>query len=268
MPAIIYGTAWKKERTRDLVVNALRAGFRGIDTAGQPRHYNEPMVGEAMQTMLQQGLDRESLYLQTKYTPISSQDPQNLPYDPSSTIAEQVLKSFENSLKNLQTSYVDGFILHSPLSHHEQTMQAWSAMEDILKAGHARQLGISNCYNFSEMKAIYHDAEIKPAIVQNRFYRDTQYEKELRRWCDEKNIIFQSFWSLTANKDLLESGTIKRLAEVYKKTSAQIFYRFLKQLNIVPLTGTSSALHMREDLEIFDYSLADEDVKSINKLLE
>ena len=268
MPAIIYGTAWKKEHTRDLVINALQAGFKGIDTAGQPKHYNEPMVGEALQVMQQQGLERESLYLQTKYTPLSSQDPQNLPYDPLSPVAVQVAESFENSVKNLQTPYVDGFILHSPLENHEQSMQAWSAMEDIFKAGHARQLGISNCYDFSEMKAIYNDAEIKPAIVQNRFYSETHYEKELRQWCYENNIVFQSFWSLTANKNLLEGETIKRLAELYRKTAAQIFFRFLTQLNIVPLTGTSSDLHMREDLEIFDFCLADEDVESINCLLE
>ena len=268
MPAIIYGTAWKKERTRDLIINALEAGFRGIDTAGQPKHYNEPMVGEALKAMNQRGLNRESLYLQTKYTPLSSQDPENLPYNPLSSIAEQVTVSFNNSLKNLQTSYVDGFILHSPLQTHEQSMQAWSTMEDICKAGQARQLGISNCYNFSEMKAIYRDAVIKPAIVQNRFYRDTDYEKELRHWCIEHNIIFQSFWSLTANKELLESEKIKALVELYGKTSAQIFFRFLTQMNIVPLTGTSSDLHMREDLEIFGFCLTDKDVERIKLLLD
>lgn len=268
MPAIIYGTAWKKEHTRDLVIKALQTGFRGIDTAGQPRHYNEPMVGEALQHMFQQGLARESLYLQTKYTPISSQDPHNMPYDASSSVTEQVSTSFEHSLKNLQTSYVDGFILHSPLTDHEQTMQAWTSMEEIYKAGGARQLGISNCYNFAEMKAIFTDAEIKPAIVQNRFYRDTHYENELRQWCNENKIIFQSFWSLTANKDLLETETVKRLAELFKKTAAQIFFRYLTQLNILPLTGTTSQQHMREDLEIFDFSLTDKDIESMDLLLE
>lgn len=267
MPAIIYGTAWKKERTRDLVIKALQAGFRGIDTAGQPRHYNEPMVGEALQFMKQQGLERESLYVQTKYTPFSSQDPENLPYDPSSVIADQVAVSFASSLKNLQTTYVDSYILHSPLNNQEQSMQAWTAMEKIVKAGKARQLGISNCYDLAEMQAIYQAAEIKPAIVQNRFYHDTGYEKELRQWCDENNIIFQSFWSLTANKELLESETVTKLAETYQKTRPQIFFRFLSLLNIVPLTGTSSEQHMREDLELFDFSLTKEDIESLNLLL-
>jgi len=268
MHNIIYGTAWKKERTRELVINAVQAGFRGIDTAGQPRHYNEPMVGEALQVIKQRGVERESLYLQTKYTPVSSQDRQSLPYDPISPVAVQVKQSFEHSLKNLQTSYVDGFILHSPLENHQQSMQAWSAMEDIFKAGQARQLGISNCYNLAEMKAIYNDAEVKPAIVQNRFYRETHYDKKLRHWCNENNIIFQSFWSLTANKDLLGSVAIKRLAESYRKTTAQIFFRFLIQSNILPLTGTSSDLHMREDIENFDYCLTGEELESINILLD
>lgn len=267
MPGIIYGTAWKKEQTRDLVVNALQAGFAGIDTAGQPKHYNEPMVGEALQIMEQQGLARESYYLQTKYTPVSSQDPENLPYDPSFPIAQQVAVSFENSIINLKTSYIDGYILHSPLQNHELSMQAWSAMEDLYKAGQVRQLGISNCYNFSEMRAIYNDAEIKPAIVQNRFYKDTHYEKELRQWCREKNIIFQSFWSLTANKHLLESETVQSLCQIYNKTSAQIFFRFLTQLNILPLTGTSSSQHMYDDLAIFEFHLADADIEKMDLLL-
>lgn len=267
MPAIIYGTAWKKQRTADLVVKAVQSGFRGIDTAGQPKHYDESLVGLGVQSLRQQGVEREALYLQTKYTPFSSQDPQQLPYDRHAPLANQVAQSFAQSQQNLQTDYVDCLILHSPLATYAQTMEVWSAMEDIQQAGGARQLGISNCYDLGVLQALYADASVKPAVVQNRFYRDTGYEVELRRWCAGHDVTFQSFWTLTANGHLLASATIHDLAEQYHRTPAQIFFRFLNQVGIVPLTGTTSVQHMHEDLDIFEFALTAEDLHDVELLL-
>jgi diketogulonate reductase-like aldo/keto reductase len=267
MPALIYGTAWKKERTEDLVVKALHAGFRGIDTACQPKHYDESLVGVGLQRMKAQGLEREDIYIQTKFTPLSSQDPVQLPYCSSSPLQEQVRQSFAVSLKNLQTHYVDGLLLHSPLESHEYTMQAWNALEEIHYQGEARQLGISNCYDLAVFKALYADASVKPRIVQNRFYKDTGYEKELREWCADNEVIFQSFWSLTANAHILNSDKVTMLADKYKKTAAQIFFRYLSQSAIVPLTGTTSEQHMREDLSIFEFILAPDELNDMSLLL-
>ena len=267
MPGIIYGTAWKKERTAELVEKALMAGFRGIDTAAQPKHYEEALVGVGLQRAEQHGIFRDALYLQTKFTPLSSQDPERVPYDKSAPVGVQVAESFASSLQNLQTDYIDCLILHSPLASHAQTMQAWQAMEAIQQAGGARQLGISNCYDFDVMLDLYEDAVIKPAIVQNRFYKDTAYEATLRQWCLEQGIVFESFWSLTANSQILASETLRLLAERHHKTPAQIFFRFLHQCGIVPLTGTSSEQHMREDLQIFDFSLAAEEQNQVDRLL-
>jgi diketogulonate reductase-like aldo/keto reductase len=267
MPGILYGTAWKKERTAELVAKALLAGFRGIDTAGQPKHYDEALVGVGLQRGKQQGVEREALYLQTKFTPLSSQDPDSLPYDGSAPLAIQVAQSFAASQQNLQTDYVDCLILHSPLSSHAQTMEAWRAMEAIHQAGGARLLGISNCYDFDVMQALYTDARVKPAVVQNRFYKDTGYEVALRKWCGEQGIVFQSFWSLTANPHILANETLRILAEQYHKTPVQIFFRYLSQSGIVPLTGTSSEQHMREDLGIFGFALTVEDLNKVSSLL-
>ena len=267
MPRIIYGTAWKKERTTDLVAKALQAGFRGIDTACQPKHYNEQLVGLALQRMKNQGVEREALYLQTKFTPLSSQDPDQVPYDKSAPLESQVAQSFETSKKNLYTDYVDCLILHSPMASHELTMKAWNAMEKIQKADGARQLGISNCYNIDVISALYSDANVKPAVLQNRFYHETGYDAELRRWCAKHEVIYQSFWSLTANPNILTSDTVRTLAQTYKKTEAQIFFRYLSQSGIVPLTGTSSEQHMKEDLNIFDFELASEELDKLTQLL-
>ena len=267
MPWLIYGTAWKKERTADLVVKAIQAGFKGIDTACQPKHYDEPLVGAALHRLKDLGIERESLFLQTKFTPLSGQDPREVPYDKNSPIESQVAQSFEASKKNLQTQYVDSLILHSPVAPHGLLMKVWDAMETIQKAGGARQLGISNCYDTEVMRQLYADANVKPAVVQNRFYQETGYDADLRHWCSNHGVIYQSFWTLTANPHVLVSDTARTIAQKYNKTEAQIFFRYLSQSGIVPLTGTCSEQHMREDLSIFDFELSPDDLKTVSRLL-
>ena len=267
MPRFLYGTAWKKERTAELVAQALEAGFRGFDTACQPKHYDERLVGVGLQQAKALGIVRDELYLQTKYTPLTSQDPNNLPYDAKAPVASQVAQSFEVSQRNLQTDYVDCLILHSSMVPRKTMMQAWQAMEAIHAAGGARQLGISNCYDFDVLKRLHADAAVKPALLQNRFYPDNGFDAEQRQWCAEHDMVFESFWSLTANGKLLASPVVQDLAQVQGKTSAQVFFRYLSQLGIVPLTGTSSAQHMREDLDIFSFKLTTEQMQQMDGLL-
>src|SRR5215471_11796349 len=142
MPRIIYGTAWKKERTADCVARALRNGFRGIDTACQPKHYFESGVGEGIATFLQttNGVTRADLYLQTKFTPLSGQDPNQIPYDAKATLDEQVAQSIRVSLRNLRSDYLDCVVLHSPLAGNSMT-RIWQAMEEHVDRGVVRQLG-------------------------------------------------------------------------------------------------------------------------------
>ena len=268
MPWIIYGTAWKKERTADLVVKAIQTGFKGIDTACQPKHYDEPLVGVALNRMKDQGIERETLFLQTKFTPLSGQDPKQVPYDEYSPIESQVIQSFETSKKNLQTEYVDSLVLHSPMAPHSLLMKVWNEMETIQRTGGARQLGISNFYDTETMRQLYADAKVKPAVVQNRFYQETGYDADLRNWCSSHGVIYQSFWTLTANPHILGSNTVLTIAQKYKKTGAQIFFRYLSQSGIVPLTGTCSEQHMREDLSIFDFELSSDDLKNVSRLLK
>lgn len=267
MPRIIYGTAWKKDRTADLVEKAILAGFRGIDTACQPKHYNEPLVGAALQRLKDHGIKREVLFLQTKFTPLSGQDPRQVPYDENSPIELQVAQSFEKSIKNLQTEYVDSLVLHSPMAPHALLMKVWNAMENIQKTGGARQLGISNCYHTEVIRSLYADANVKPAVLQNRFYQETGYDANLRHWCTHHGVIYQSFWTLTANPHILASNTVRTIAQKYKKTDAQIFFRYLSHSGIVPLTGTTSEQHMKEDLSIFEFELSSEDLKNMGLLL-
>jgi diketogulonate reductase-like aldo/keto reductase len=266
MPKLIYGTAWKKESTKDLVVKAIKLGFRGIDTACQAKHYNEPLVGEALKVLEKDGITRDSIFLQTKFTPVRGQDPNNIPYDKNAPLETQVAQSFKVSQKNLNTNYVDSLVLHSPMDSHNSNMIVWNALEKIHQSGGTKQIGISNCYDLKVLKAIYDNAKVKPSVIQNRFYKDSGYDKELRKWCSNNGIIYQSFWTLTANPDILASKEIKDLSKKFNKTTAQILFRYLTQNNVAPLTGTCSDEHMKEDLNIFDFELSNQEIEVINKL--
>lgn len=266
-PALIYGTAWKKEYTVSLVQLAIEHGFRAFDTACQPKHYDEAGVGAGIAAALSGGLKRGDLYLQTKFTPLDGQDPGHIPYDPAAPLAQQVAQSFQASLRNLQTDYLDCLVLHSPLATVDQTATVWTAMEEIVTAGGARRIGISNCYAVEELRALHAAARVKPAIVQNRFHAQTGYDRDIRAFCKQHGIIYQSFCTLTANAHLLRSATIESLAVKYQRTPAQILFRHLTQAGIVPLTGTRSPQHMREDLAIFEFELEDEERALIEELL-
>jgi len=268
MPPLIYGTAWKKEKTKELVIQAVKAGFKGIDTACQPKHYNEAGVGEALELLKQEGFKREELFIQTKFTPVSGQDPLSIPYDGKADLSTQVAQSFEVSKANLQTDYIDSLVLHSPLFPFKDLETVWRAMEKIALRGEAKILGISNNYDLQTLERLYTLAEVKPTVVQNRFYQDSGYDKEIRRWCKEHNIIYQSFWTLTANPHILESKELFDLSRKYNKNVVQLLFAYLHQIGITPLTGTRDKEHMQDDLKSFDISLTEAEILSLNKLFE
>jgi diketogulonate reductase-like aldo/keto reductase len=266
IPKILYGTAWKKSDTERLVAAAIGQGFRGIDTACQPKHYNEPGVGAGVAASLGANLSRADLYLQTKFTGLSGQDPERIPYDPQAPIPQQVAQSFEVSLHNLRTDFIDCLVLHSPLPSAKQTHEAWAAMEALVDSGKAGQLGISNCYQLLQLEALYDGARVKPAVIQNRFYADTQYDRNIRAYCRRRHILYQSFWTLTANPNVLTSPVITALTKKYQRTAPQILFRYLTQIDAVPLTGTSSQAHMRQDLAIFEFELTAAEITQLTAL--
>ncbi|KAK1063375.1 hypothetical protein LTR12_007432 [Friedmanniomyces endolithicus] len=221
MPALIYGTAWKKENTRELVMQALMTGFRGVDTAAQPKHYREDLVGRGIaDAMRQNGIRREDIYIQTKYTSVNGQDRLNMPYDANSSISEQ-----------------------------SQTLEAWQAMESFVPM-HVRTIGIANVYHLPILTALYEAASVKPTVIQNRFYRDTGYDKEIRAFCKDKGMTYQSFWTLTANPVLLRSHVVNHIATCVGVSRPVALYGLVLSLgNISILDGTTNAEHMKDDLD-------------------
>ena len=268
MPNMIYGTAWKKENTADLVFQALVQGFKGVDTACQPKHYREDLVGQGLLKAYENGIKREDLFVQTKFTPIDGQDISNMPYLQSDEIEIQIEKSFETSKRNLKTNFIDSYILHSPVYPANKLQRVWQKMEEFYDKKEVGQLGISNCYDLDVLIYLYTNARIKPSIIQNRFYAQSGYDKEIRVFCEENAITYESFWSLTANPNILSNEVLENLAKKYERSSAEIFYRFLNHINIVPLNGTTSKKHMIADLKISEFELLAEEVQQISNLLK
>ena len=267
IPNMIYGTAWKKENTTNLVFEALKQGFKAVDTACQPKHYREDLVGLGLLKAYEVGIKRQDLFIQTKFTPIDGQDQSNMPYLANDEIEIQVEKSFETSKKNLHTDFINAYILHSPVYPGSKLQKVWQKMEEFYDKKEVGALGISNCYDLDVLKYLFNNAKVKPSIVQNRFYAQSGYDKEIRVFCKENNITYESFWSLTANPNILSSEVLQNLALKYEKGVAEIFYRFLNHIDIVPLNGTTSTKHMIEDLKIGEFELTNDEIEKISKFI-
>lgn len=266
-PKIIYGTAWKENATASLVEEAILTGFTAIDTANQPRHYSESLVGEALLKLKGQGVARERLFLQTKFTSPHSQD-HRIPYDPRADIATQVTTSFQSSLNHLHTDYVDSYLLHGPYSASgliEEDWQIWQAIEKLYTAGKAKWIGVSNV-DIRQLKLLVQKAKIKPMIVQNRCFAHLGWDKAVREFCRQQQIIYQGFSLLAANKELWKHEKVSKIAERLNKTPAQIILRFATLIGITPLTGTTSKIHMQQDLQIFDFNLSANEVSDMEKI--
>ena len=268
VPDFLYGTAWKEGRTAALTGLALRAGFRGIDTANQRRHYVEAGVGEALVAAYRTGIvTRADIFVQTKFTYQRGQD-HRLPYDPAAPVATQVAQSMASSLEHLATDRVDSYVLHGPASGRDWTeddVDAWAAMVRERDIGHTRWLGVSNVSlrHLVQMEAT--GAE-RPTFVQNRCYARFGWDRAVRTFCAERAIVYQAFSLLTANPEVVQHPLVGRLALREDVSPAQIVFAFARALGMLPLTGTSDAHHMAQDLGSRTLSLSVDEVQAIEAL--
>lgn len=179
-----------------------------------------------------------------------------MPYDPNDSVTEQVHASIKSSFRHLRPSeeadsadatYIDMLILHSPLSTMEQTLEAWSAFESYVPH-RIRNLGISNC-TLPVLRELTSRVSVKPAAVQNRFYVGTQFDVPLRSFCRTHEIIYQSFWTLSANPELLRSEAVQLLASCAGISPAAALYSLVLGLGqTTVLNGTTKKAHMEADL--------------------
>ena len=268
VPPFLYGTAWKEERTAALTELALRLGFRGIDTANQRRHYVEAAVGQGLAAAYRAGVvTRAEVFLQTKFTYQRGQD-HRLPYDPAVAVRTQVAQSMASSLEHLGTDSIDSFVLHGPASGYGWTdddNEAWAAMRDERDAGRTRLLGVSNVSlrHLQQMAAAGWES---PTFVQNRCYARFGWDRQIRAFCAERGIVYQAFSLLTANADVLHHPFVSRIAERAHATSAQVIFRFAQAIGMLPLTGTTDAEHMRQDLASETIPMSDDEVRAIESI--
>ncbi|KAH6848365.1 NADP-dependent oxidoreductase domain-containing protein [Chaetomium sp. MPI-CAGE-AT-0009] len=290
MPPMMYGTAWKKERTADLVYEAIKAGFRGIDTAAMKKHYDEAGTGEGIRRAISEGIcSRKDLFIQTKFTPFDSSNPSYSPTDP---IPTQIHASLTSSLANLSTPdheppYLDALILHSPFPTTPETLQAWSALAHYLptstvdpsRAGRVRRLGISNV-TLPTLHALSPEQQQQqqqtsptspnpnplplppPSIIQNRFRAaEHRWDVDVRAWCAAHGATYQGFWTLTGNVGVWQQqqqegqeendGFVARVARGAGVSLAGAWYALLMARGrVVVLNGTGDGAHMREDLGV------------------
>lgn len=270
IPTFLYGTAWKEDQTQRLTELALEQGFRGIDTANQRKHYFEAAVGQGIQAAISRGVvGREELFLQTKYTFQGGQD-QRLPYDPQAPIAQQVEQSIASSLEHLGVESLDSYLLHGPsqrpgLGHDD--WDAWRAMEAACQRGLTRRIGVSNV-TLEQLAALCDQAKIQPSFVQNRCYAITGWDRDVRQFCEQRGIVYQGFSLLTANRQVLAHPPVVALAARYRVTPAQLIFRFALDVGMLPLTGTTDAEHMRQDLAAANFQLTAEEVAMIEALAD
>lgn len=267
VPSFMYGTAWKKDATARLVELAVETGFSAIDTANQLIHYQEALVGEALQALAKKGVARDSLFLQTKFTSLDGQGGQ-APYDPSVDLTTQVRQSFDSSLKHLGTDYLDSYVLHAPFSRRglgDADWEVWSAMEELYRAGRTRMIGISNVAA-AQLAQLCEQAQVKPMMVQNRCFATLAWDRQVRAICQTHGIIYQGFSLLTANREVFADPEIRAIAQRVGAGLAQVIFRFAMQTGMLPLTGTTSAQHMKEDLAAEQVSLSAEEIQLIETI--
>ena len=267
VPSFMYGTAWKKEATARLVQLAVESGFSAIDTANQLIHYEEALVGEALQSLAQKGIKRETLFLQTKFTSADGQD-HRTPYDASADLTTQVRQSFDSSLNHLHSDYLDSYVLHAPLSRRglgQADWEVWTAMEGLYHSGKTKMIGISNV-TAAQLAQLCDQAKVRPMMVQNRCFAALAWDKQVREMCRAHGIIYQGFSLLTANRESFAQPEMRAIAQRVGAGLAQVIFRFAMQVGMLPLTGTTNEQHMKEDLAVEQFSLTDEEIQRIETI--
>ena len=245
MPKLGYGVyQTPPEETERCVMDAIRIGYRSIDTA--QAYGNEEGVGNAM---VKCGLPREDLFITTKIW-IS-----NYGY-------EKAKASIEESLKKLQTGYIDLLLLHQPFGDY---YGAYRAMEEAYKEGKVRAIGVSNFYPDRYLD-IFHFSEIKPAVNQVETHV-FQQQKVTKKYMEKHGTQIMSWGPFAEGKnDYFQNPVLKEIGAQYGKSVAQVALRLLLQSDVVVIPKSTHENRMKENFDVFDFALTEEDMKKIQTL--
>lgn len=220
------------------VLNALKYGYRLIDTANA--YMNEKAVGRAMK---RSGLKREDIFLETKLWP-SFYEQEN---------------AVEKTLERLDTDYIDLLLIHQPAGNY---IAGYKLMEKACKEGKVRAIGLSN-FNTAQIQQILDICEIKPAVLQSEVHPYSQ-EKELKKFLEQEGMFIQAWYPLGhGDKALIQEPLFTELGKKYGKSSAQVILRWHIQVGNIVIPGSKNPEHIKDNFELFDFSLTDEEMKKI-----
>ncbi|KAJ3209557.1 hypothetical protein HDU67_006118 [Dinochytrium kinnereticum] len=225
----------------DVILEALKAGYRHIDTAAL--YGNEKEVGEAIR---RSGIPRSEIFVTTK---LWNNDHGY----------EKALKGFEASLKKLGLDYVDLYLLHSPVEGLR--LESWRALEKIHREGKAKAIGVSN-YGVHHLEELAKNSTVAPAVNQIEVHPYFQ-RRDIVDYCTKRGIVIEAYCPLTRGKKLNDPELVE-IAQKYNKTAAQILVRWGIQKGYVTLPKSAKPERLRENANVFDFSIAGEDMAKLD----
>lgn len=257
MPGLGFGT-WQSaagNTTVNAVKNAIKAGYRNIDTAAA--YHNEKSVGEGIrQSMEECGIKRDELFISTKLWN------DHRGYD-------LTMKAFESSMNELGLEYLDLYMIHWPAVEkwhtdwREINRSTWKAFEELYRDGRIKAIGVSN-FLAHHVQALMEDGEIAPMVNQIEYHPGFG-QIDSADFCQKHGIIVQA-WSPFGTGDVLKNAVLSEIAGKYGKTTAQICLRWLVQKNIVPLPKSVHEERIFSNTEIFDFQLSETDMQKIDEI--
>ena len=223
------------------VLAALEDGYRLIDTANA--YVNEKAVGRAMK---KSGLKREEIFLETKLWPSFYEDED----------------AVDKTLERLGTDYIDLLLIHQPAGNY---VAGYRQMEKAYKEGKVRAIGLSN-FNQGQIEEILGLCQVKPAVLQTEVHPYFQ-ERELKKFLERAGMVIQAWYPLGhGDKALLEEPLFAELAKKYGKTNAQIILRWHIQAGNIVIPGSKNPAHIKDNFDLFDFSLTEEEMAKITAL--
>ena len=235
----------EQQEANNAVMTALNNGYRSFDTA--QLYNNEKILGEAF---VNSGVARQELFLTTKVSNL------NQGY-------EQTLKSFEQSLKDLQTDYLDLFLVHWPLKNH--FFDTWKAIEQLYENKMVRAIGVCN-FHQSHFELLKTRANIKPMINQIEIH-PYLVQKELIEYLNKEQIAIEA-WSPLARGRVVEEPLLINIGQKYQKSSSQVTLRWHVQKDLIVIPKSVNPLRIAENMQIFDFELTDTEMQQIDSLNE